>query len=80
MRLPRSDREGDSTLRVAIDSGGTFTDAVRFLRQVIGAVLVSLTWPGHLAFGEDPSAVVERRKIERETLDLARRLVFRDPD
>ena len=50
--------------------------AVRFLRQVMGAVLTSLTWPGHIALGSGPAAEKEVRKIERETVDLVQRLVL----
>jgi len=53
-------------------------DAVRFLRQVMGSVLISLTWPSHAPLGRDAAAAKEVSRIERETLELVRRLVLQD--
>ena len=64
-----------------LDSGkkiGVFqnnVDAVRFLRSVMGAALISLTWPTHTTLGAKSSNAAEVERIMKEIEDLAIRLV-----
>lgn len=70
-----------SRLDKLLDSGkktGVFqknVDAVRFLRSVMGAALISLTWPTHTALGAKGSSSADVERIMKETEDLALRLV-----
>ena len=64
-----------------LDSGkkiGVFqnnVDVVRFLRSVMGAALISLTWPTHSTLGTKGSDTAEVERIMKEIEDLAIRLV-----
>ena len=50
-------------------------NVVRFLRSVMGAALISLTWPTHSTLGAKDSNTAEVERIMKEIEDLAIRLV-----